>query len=120
MGTAPEDKRANDEFWRRLGFESFEEYLSGLERAQSRWQQKGISDVGAPSLADVSREELEAELATRRGYRQVGVKLRPADYVALREAARAHGVAPSTLARVLTVRGARALLRRSPRNESGA
>lgn len=102
-------KPRRDEFWLRLGFESFEEYLAGLEREQSRWQRGRIPDVGTPSLAEVSREALESELTRRRGYRQVGIKLRPDDYEALRRAARAHGVAPSTLARVLTARGARAL-----------
>jgi hypothetical protein len=84
-------KPRRDEFWLRLGFESFEEYLAGLEREQSRWQRGRIPDVGTPSLAEVSREALESELTRRRGYRQVGIKLRPDDYEALRRAARAHG-----------------------------
>jgi len=42
--------------------------------------------------------------------RQVGIKLRPADYEALASAAFLYGVRPSTMARLLVNRGARAVL----------
>jgi len=42
--------------------------------------------------------------------RQVGIKLRPADYEALASAAFLYGVRPTTMARMLVNRGARAVL----------
>lgn len=117
---------SGDKFWLRLGFPTHEAWIAYLEELNSVdiSGRREIPDIGVPSLAEVSRGVLERELAERRGYRQVGIKLRPVDYDKLTQAADAHGVAPSTLARILTARGARALAggepNPPPRNQSAA
>ena len=109
-----EDEEADeDPYWRRLGFSSSREFLDGLEAHQSKldqWFQRFRS--GDPPAASVPGDEIgELGVVTRRApVRQVGIKLRPADYAALANAAFLYGVRPSTMARLLVNRGVRAVL----------
>jgi hypothetical protein len=115
-GRFPPGHSYKDKFWERLGFESFTAYMEYLEYWQNKDAPKQVRDLGAPSLSTISREALDQELTRRRGYRQIGVKLKPGDYESLRDAARAHGIASSTLARMLTARGARILAAEAARS----
>jgi hypothetical protein len=103
---------SEDGFWRRHGFESYRDYIEHMERSWDKvsWarQPRKVPDVPPPALA--GGDEVASELASRRRSRQVGMRLTPDDYELLAEAAKLHGVAPSTLARILTVAGARALV----------
>ena len=118
-----------DAFWEALGADFAKDPLAAAiagvsvsPAGESPDPESEIPEVGVPGLAELSTAVLERELSSRRGFRQVGIKLRPDDYDALAAVAREHGIAPTTLARILTARGARELAGRtaSPRNESGA
>jgi hypothetical protein len=103
-----------DKFWLRLGFESYRDYIEHMERSWD-WAQppKEVPEVPPPAFGSESDGRVASELASRRRSRQVGMRLTPDDYELLAEAAERHGVAPSTLARILTVAGARALVSRT-------
>jgi hypothetical protein len=106
-----------DGFWLRHGFTTFEEYIEHMERSWDKvpWAQepREVPEVSPPEFSTESARGVEAQLAGERRSRQVGIRLAPADYDVLAEAAAQHGVASSTLARILTVAGARALLSRT-------
>jgi hypothetical protein len=110
-------KDTKDKFWLRLGFESYRDYIEHMERSWDKvsWAQpvKKVPEVPPPAFASESDDRVASELASRRRSRQVGMRLTPDDYELLAEAAKIHGVAPSTLARILTVAGARALVNRT-------
>jgi hypothetical protein len=100
-------------YWRGLGFSSFEEFLEGLEADQTRlnelyWGRRRRDPPPASlpggEIGDVGK------VRRRKPVRQVGIKLRPADYEALASAAFLYGVRPSTMARLLVNRGVRAVL----------
>jgi hypothetical protein len=101
-------------YWRRYGFSSFQEFLEEFEAVQRRanpeWREyRDVRDLPASELPG---DEI-AEVAPRRRrtpVRQVGVKLRAADYEALANAAFLYGVRPTTMARLLVNRGVRAVL----------
>lgn len=113
----PRDDEEEKAYWTRLGFSSAEAFWAQASRVQpeSMFAPTELPNTPVPGLAEISRERLERELAERRSYRQVGIKLRPADFDVLADAARAHGVAPTTLARILTVRGAKSLVEEAAR-----
>jgi hypothetical protein len=100
-------------FWLRHGFETFEDYIEHMERSWDdvpwAYEPREVPEVPPPEFSIGS---IDSELPARRRSRQVGMRLTPGDYEALAEAAGHHGVAPSTLARILVVAGARALLSR--------
>jgi hypothetical protein len=108
---------SKDKFWLRHGFATFGEYIEHLERSWDTvpWAQRspGVPEVAPPELSTQSADRVEEELASRRRSRQVGMRLSPSDYELLADAARQHGVAPSTLARILTVAGTKALVSRT-------
>ena len=119
-------------WWTRQGYESEEHFWECLREDYAKdplaaavagisvSPETAIPDVGVPELSEIPSAALERELSVRRGFRQVGIKLRPDDYDALASAAKAHGIAPTTLARILTARGARELADRgSPTPRSG-
>jgi hypothetical protein len=103
-----------DPFWRRLGFSSHQEFLDDLETHQAKLDKwfPSTRRRSDPSPASVPGDEIAEIGAVRRRapVRQVGIKLRPADYEALASAAFLYGVRPSTMARLLVNRGARAVL----------
>jgi hypothetical protein len=117
------DEGSQDKFWARHGFETLADYIEYMERSWDDvpWAQEtpDVGDVQPPSLPPESAADVRSELDSRRRSKQVGMRLTPDDYDVLADAARVHGVAPSTLARILTVAGARALLSRT-RSGSGA
>jgi hypothetical protein len=106
---------SRDKFWLRHGFGSLAEYIEHVERSWDDvpWANPPpkVPKVAPPALAAGAGGAGETE--TRRRSRQVGMRLAPEDYDVLAEAAEAHGVAPSTLARILTVAGAKALVSRT-------
>jgi hypothetical protein len=113
MGHESEDK-----FWLRHGFATFGEYIEHIERSWDKvsWAQEGPGNVPAvstPAFSTESSDRVESELGSQRRNRQVGMRLTPGDFELLAEAAKLHGVAPSTLARILTVAGAKALVSRT-------
>ena len=128
-----EDSTSSDDYWTSQGYESEEEFWADLKRQYAddplaasilgiSVDAEEVPDVGVPELSEISSPALERELSIRRGFRQVGIKLRPDDYDALAIAAEMHGITPTTLARILTARGARELAERgpTPRSASGA
>jgi hypothetical protein len=102
-----------DLYWRRLGFGSHQEFLDGLERNQAKldqWFPSARRRSDPPAASVPGREIGEVGVVKRAPVRQVGIKLRPADYEALASAALLYGLRPTTMARLLVNRGVRAAL----------
>jgi hypothetical protein len=100
-------------FWRRLGFDSHRHYLEWLEDDQDRLDRKFWPwKYREPPAGSLPGDEIRdvGVVRRRQPVRQVGIKLRPADYEALASAAFLYGVRPTTMARMLVNRGARAVL----------
>jgi hypothetical protein len=96
-----------------MGFSSFEDYLEWAEADQERLHQLYWAHRRRdPPSASLPGDEIGdvGKVRRRTPVRQVGIKLRPADYEALASAAFLYGVRPSTMARLLVTRGARAVL----------
>jgi len=128
-----EDSTVSGDYWSAQGYESEEDFWAELKRQYAddplaasvlgiSIDAEAVPDVGVPELSEIPSPALERELSVRRGFRQVGIKLRPDDYDALATAAEMYGITPTTLARILTARGARELAERgpTPRSASGA
>jgi hypothetical protein len=110
------DQDDGDRFWARYGFDSFEAYLDHLEEEQARFHgppKVRVSELGnpaedLPSPPDRSLDTRGAHATDARGeYRQVGVKLTPEDHKRLADLADSYCVSPTTMARMLVVRGVR-------------
>jgi hypothetical protein len=101
----------NREFWKRLGFGTFREYISYLNRMQE--QLAPLPRTARPPAPDVSGlegAEIEPPRSDQLRRRQVNVKLREGEAEDLDRAARIYGLTPSTLARVLVNRGVAGIL----------
>ena len=118
MGDEPE---AGEPYW--AGFDSPEAFFDHIEAERAKVQFHleprkrripALDPLGRPQRGRATSPRKEARVV-----RQVGVKLTPGDYDMLVQAAELHGVAPSTLARMLVRRGAQAILDRDAR-ERGA
>jgi hypothetical protein len=71
----------------------------------------GADDLDTEEGVDASREtRFSADSWGGRGNPQVSVRLRPLDFGRLRQAADLYGVRPTTLARMMVIRGVRAIL----------
>jgi hypothetical protein len=104
FASAEELAKAVDESWRGIGLA----HLSPLRARGDR-----LSDATGAALPAADPDDAAAALrAARRHLRtqQVGMKLTLEEYELLHEVAKRHAVALGTLARILTVKGARALL----------
>ena len=88
-----------------------------MERDQRRIGDKWRRNRAAPAVPAAPMpggEIADVPHGRRKPVRQVGIKLRPADYEALVRAAGLYGARPTTLARLLVNRGVRAVLDREP------
>lgn len=112
----PEDGEDDSDELKRLGFNSLDEFIAHIEEERRRIQgdyfERPPKLPAAPHLPGRETGELAAVKRERSGVRQVGIKLREADYEMLAEAAALYGVAPSTLARMLVRRGTLAIFER--------
>ena len=112
-----EGREPSQPHWARLGFSSFEEFIGGLKAQQTLYPnfmgtavRESLPDpeivggeaghLGSPSPRPDSRN------------RQVGIRLTEKDFGLLATASGMYGVAPSTMARMLVRRGARAVVER--------
>jgi hypothetical protein len=115
-------KSMREGWWNKAGYETYWDYVQVSEK---RWAQMGFQSIykkrkrrpKSGDLPDASPPDLDlaalAEDATRPRNsrdRQVNVRLTELGYEALAQAARAYGLRPSTLARLLIHRGALAVL----------
>jgi hypothetical protein len=99
--------------------EPMDPYLAFAEAEARRRSEKAKRDpaIWLPGPDDLDRDSL-ADRETRfsadsyggRGNPQVGVRLRPLDFERLRKAADLYGVRPTTLARMMVIRGINAIL----------
>jgi hypothetical protein len=98
------------EFWKPLGFETFRDYLSYMNRMQE--QLAPLPRTATPPAPEVVELEAAPTDPPAEHLRrcQVNVKLRPHEAEDLRRAAHIYGLAPSTLARVLVNRGVARIL----------
>jgi hypothetical protein len=88
--------------------------------AKERERKKRERDPGLwlPGSDDLDQEHTLADAETRfsrdsyggRGNPQLSVRLRPHDFERLRRAAELYGVRPTTFARMMVIRGVRAIL----------
>lgn len=76
------------------GFRSFEEFL---EAREDEWRR----ERGYPPLEPVAGAKARAR---ERGVQQVNLKLAPTDFESLADLAHQHGVAPTTMARIIVIR----------------
>lgn len=119
---APETPDANEpdadgggrrEFWKPLGFETFQDYIAHLNRMQDRFAPlPRTARPPAPDVSELDAGKVEPPRASQMRRRQVNVKLREHEAEALERAADIYGLRPSTLARVLVNRGVDAVLER--------
>ena len=99
-------------FWKRLGFDSHDEYMRDLRRRQALYFPLGPgAEVPEPRIPgeEVAHVPVEPRELRRRG-RQVNFKLRDSEAEDLDRAARIYGVRRATLARMLVNRGVKAIL----------
>jgi hypothetical protein len=104
----------SENHWERYGFVSRRAWIAYLEREQNRYRVTRDPQVDLPPT-DVQLPPDAAppqpQSPERKRVRQLGLKLAIEDYDQLAAAAEAYGVTPTTLARMLVRRGARAMLR---------
>jgi hypothetical protein len=111
LGWASDDYASLDAFIERI-LEERAKVQGGLDGARPR------AEIPAPSLPGPELGGLRRPSSESAASRQVGIRLKSFDYELLARAAELYGVAPSTLARMLVRRGARAILdRESPRSD---
>jgi hypothetical protein len=89
--------------WAKTGFRSI------YSKRRKRPQVSEFADATPPDI-DLDGLAEDATRPSRRRAKQVNVRLTQLGYDALREAARAYGLRPSTFARLLIHRGALAVL----------
>jgi hypothetical protein len=110
-----------DESWRRLGFESFDDFIQHIGEERRRVQGGFLEPpprIPATYLPGAEVGDV-GDIRRRRGAtRQVGIKLRREDYEMLAQAAAMYDVAPSTLARMLVRRGVLAIVERESGGDS--
>lgn len=106
---------SNDDEEERIDpFQAFAE-VSAKVRTEKERREPGI---WLPGESELDREGTLPDTETRfsrdswggRGNPQVSVRLRPSDFEALHRAADLYGVRPTTLARMMVIRGVRAIL----------
>jgi hypothetical protein len=110
--------------WTRDEYPSLEAFIDRIleERAkvQGEWDApKPRPSVPTPSLPGAELADINRSASEMTASRPLGIRLRHSDYEQLACAAELYGVAPSTLARMLVGRGARAILDREPGPKSG-
>jgi hypothetical protein len=93
-------------------------YAQAASKAREREKSAGRPGIWLPGPEELDREPGLEDRETRfsrdayggRGNPQVSVRLRPRDFRRLREAADLYGVRPTTLARMMVIRGVTAIL----------
>jgi hypothetical protein len=99
FASAEEFARTVDESWRAIGLPHFSPVRT----------HRRLSDAEPAGLPAAAASETAAAPRRRRRTRQVGIKLSEDEYALLVQVAKRHAVALGTLARILTVKGARLL-----------
>jgi hypothetical protein len=125
-------KGMKEGWWNRAGYETYLDYFLAEERQRAQmglrtiWNKRRkrpptqeLPDI-APGTVDLEAVAADATRPRESRARQVNVKLTDLGYQALSEAARAYGVRPTTLARLLIHRGALAVLEAQGRSETNA
>jgi hypothetical protein len=118
-------QRMREGWWNKAGYET---YWEVVKEEEAGWERMGFRSKlrprrkrprsaqelpdSAPPEIDLDALAADAVRPRRARRRQVNVRLTELGYDALREAARAYGLRPSTLARLLIHRGALAVLER--------
>lgn len=108
----PDDQRP---WWAKAGYGSFEQYIQELDESREkhfrssprRGEVRDPAGGWHPALDIAFPPEIEGDA---RGRRQLGVKLSAADYRDLKTVADRFGLAPTTYARMLVIRGVRSSL----------
>lgn len=96
----------------------FQAYAQSAAKERERKKKEREPAIWLPGSEDLDQEPVLADQETRfsrdawggRGNPQVSVRLRPMDFDRLRRAAELYGVRPTTLARMMVIRGIRAIL----------
>lgn len=125
-------KSMREGWWNKAGYESYWEVVKEQELAskamglssifvQTREAPKveDLPDVAPPPI-DLDALAMDATRPRASRERQVNVRLTSLGYDALLEAARAYGLRPTTLARLLIHRGAHAVLTQHRKDEQGS
>ena len=99
--------------WKRAGFASFQDYMDYLRRQQRIYDPTPLRGTQVPAAELPTTPEPRRPGPLLRD-RQVNVKLRAHEHDELGRVAQLYGVPPATLARLLVVRGVRAVLDREP------
>jgi hypothetical protein len=121
----PRDSEASSRegWWTRAGYASLKEWLDENERLQNGGRvplDLRNAEREVLGLEPIPESEVRPVVAEQRrsGVRQVGLKLAQCNYEALAAAANPHGVAPTTMARLLLKRALAGLQRGAERAES--
>ena len=103
-------------------FQAFAEVEAQRRREKAR-RNPAIWLPGPNELDEETGQEADRETRFSRdswggrGNPQVGIRLRPRDFERLHQAAKLYGVRPTTLARMMVIRGIRAILEAELRRE---